>query len=127
MSLTEAPSWLNELVPLDGRWYVVYPPMPAALLVPIVALFGTGVAQQVVAMVEELPEGFAAGGDARARPVARLTRGAEDRLLDLLGGRRGVGAVVDPHVHGAVTLGPEAGHDGKAMVAEGISQHQTTI
>lgn len=39
--LTEAPSWLNELIPAgDGRWYVAYPPMPAVLALPFVALFG---------------------------------------------------------------------------------------
>ena len=30
--LTEAPSWLNELIPKDGVWYVAYPPFPAVLL-----------------------------------------------------------------------------------------------
>jgi hypothetical protein len=45
--LLEAPSWLNELVPGGGGWYVVYPPVPAVLLVPFVALFGTEFPQQV--------------------------------------------------------------------------------
>lgn len=45
--LTEAPSWLNELIPRDGVWYVAYPPMPALLLVPFVAIFGPGFHQQV--------------------------------------------------------------------------------
>ncbi|MEA2537240.1 MAG: hypothetical protein QOF11_1474 [Chloroflexota bacterium] len=45
--LTEAPSWLNELIPKDGVWYVAYPPMPAFLLVPFVAIFGPGFDQQV--------------------------------------------------------------------------------
>ncbi|MEO8228273.1 MAG: hypothetical protein ABI628_00775 [Chloroflexota bacterium] len=45
--LTEAPSWLNELIPKDGGWYVAYPPMPAFLLVPFVAIFGPGFHQQV--------------------------------------------------------------------------------
>ncbi|MGA3058350.1 MAG: hypothetical protein ABSE70_10015 [Candidatus Limnocylindrales bacterium] len=45
--LTEAPSWLNELIPKDGVWYVAYPPMPAILLTPFVAIFGTGFHQQV--------------------------------------------------------------------------------
>ena len=45
--LTEAPSWLNELVPKDGVYYVVYPPMPAVLLMPFVAIFGTGFHQQI--------------------------------------------------------------------------------
>lgn len=39
--LTDAPSWLNELIPAgDGRWYIAYPPMPAVLAMPFVALFG---------------------------------------------------------------------------------------
>ena len=45
--LTEAPSWLNELVPKDGVFYVVYPPVPAVLLMPFVAIFGTEFPQQV--------------------------------------------------------------------------------
>ena len=32
----------NELVPLNGRLYVVYPPMPAVVLVPLVAFSGRG-------------------------------------------------------------------------------------
>ena len=43
--LTENPAWLNELITIDGRYYVVYPPMPAILLVPIVALLGRGFEQ----------------------------------------------------------------------------------
>ena len=39
--LDDAPSWLNELIPAgDGRWYVPYPPMPAILALPFVAVFG---------------------------------------------------------------------------------------
>jgi hypothetical protein len=39
--LDEAPSWLNELIPAgDGRWYVPYPPMPAILALPFVAVLG---------------------------------------------------------------------------------------
>ena len=51
IALDAAPSWLNELVPAanGSGWYVVYPPMPAVLLVPFVAAFGTGLAQQVPA------------------------------------------------------------------------------
>lgn len=49
--LTEAPSWLSELVPADVGWYVPYPPMPAVVLVPFVALFGAAVPQQIVSSV----------------------------------------------------------------------------
>ncbi len=45
--LLEAPSWLNELVPGGGGWYVVYPPVPAVLLLPFVAVFGPEFPQQV--------------------------------------------------------------------------------
>jgi uncharacterized protein (DUF697 family) len=45
--LLEAPSWLNELVPGGGGWYVVYPPVPALLLVPFVASFGIDFPQQI--------------------------------------------------------------------------------
>ncbi len=45
--LTEAPSWLTELIPRDGVWYVPYPPMPAVMLVPFVLLLGTDLHQQV--------------------------------------------------------------------------------
>ena len=45
--LLEAPSWLNELVPGGSGWYVVYPPVPALLLVPFVAAFGIDFPQQV--------------------------------------------------------------------------------
>lgn len=39
--LTDAPSWLAELIPAGpGRWYVPYPPMPAVLALPFVAVFG---------------------------------------------------------------------------------------
>lgn len=49
IALDQAPSWLNELVPATNGsgWYVVYPPMPAVLLLPFVAVFGTGLAQQI--------------------------------------------------------------------------------
>jgi hypothetical protein len=50
--LTEAPPWLNELVPCgDGRYCVVYPPLPAILTLPLVPLFPTAVAQVVAARI----------------------------------------------------------------------------
>ncbi len=45
--LTDHPSWLSELVPHDGVYYVPYPPMPALALMPFVAVFGPGFPQQV--------------------------------------------------------------------------------
>jgi hypothetical protein len=46
LGLTEGPSYLNELVPsANGLYYVVYPPVPAFLVLPAVWLFGTGFEQ----------------------------------------------------------------------------------
>ncbi len=45
--LTEHPSWLSELIPIAGKYYVAYPPMPAILLIPFVAIFGTGFSQTI--------------------------------------------------------------------------------
>ena len=41
---------MNELVPYAGRWFVVYPPMPAIVVLPFVFLWGTGF-NQVIASV----------------------------------------------------------------------------
>jgi hypothetical protein len=49
--VAEAPRWLNELVPFQGRHYVVYPPMPAVLLMPFVAIWGTGMNQGLISVV----------------------------------------------------------------------------
>ncbi|HEU4672304.1 MAG TPA: hypothetical protein VFS32_05335 [Candidatus Limnocylindrales bacterium] len=52
MTLLEAPSWLNELIPAGpGEWYVAYPPFPALLLVPVVAIFGTSIHEQVLSSI----------------------------------------------------------------------------
>ena len=48
--LLEQPSWLNELIPYEGRYYVVYPPLPALLMMPLVALVGTGLNQTLVSV-----------------------------------------------------------------------------
>lgn len=48
--LTENPSWLSELIPVESnRFYVVYPPMPAILLMPFVAVLGKAFPQQFLA------------------------------------------------------------------------------
>jgi hypothetical protein len=49
--LLEAPSWLNELVPVPQGWVVPYPPMPALLALPFVALFGSGFPAQVYSSI----------------------------------------------------------------------------
>lgn len=45
--LLDNPSWLNELVPNPSGvgYFVVYPPLPAVLMIPFVAIFGTGLNQ----------------------------------------------------------------------------------
>jgi hypothetical protein len=45
------PSYLNELVPFAGQYYVVYPPIPAVLLMPIVLIFGPGFDQARASIV----------------------------------------------------------------------------
>ena len=41
LGLTETHTWLNEVVPAaNGLYWVVYPPMPAIVLMPPVAVFG---------------------------------------------------------------------------------------
>ena len=47
--LATNPSHLNELIPLNGKYYVVYPPMPAIAILPFVFLFGTGFNQTLFA------------------------------------------------------------------------------
>ena len=50
--LTEAPPWLNELLPCgDGRFCVVYPPLAAILSLPLVPFFSTAVAQVVASRI----------------------------------------------------------------------------
>ena len=46
------PSWLNELVPnpSGSGYYVVYPPLPAFLITPLVALFGLDLNQTIVSV-----------------------------------------------------------------------------
>jgi hypothetical protein len=46
-------SWLNELVPADNatKWYVVYPPLPAILMTPPVALLGLQFDQTLFSLV----------------------------------------------------------------------------
>ena len=46
-----AAPWLTELVPHEGKWYVVYPPMPAVMMLPWVALFGAEVHTSWVSIV----------------------------------------------------------------------------
>jgi hypothetical protein len=50
--LTAAPPWLNELVPCgDGRWCVVYPPLPAILAMPFAAFLPSSLAQVLASQI----------------------------------------------------------------------------
>ena len=49
---SEAPPWLNELVPCGvERWCVVYPPLPAILATPFATLLPTALAQVLVSRI----------------------------------------------------------------------------
>ena len=49
--LDSNPPWLNELIPINGKYYVPYPPMPAILATPFVLLIGHGFEQQYLAHI----------------------------------------------------------------------------
>jgi hypothetical protein len=75
----------------------------------------SGVAQHVVAVVQELPQRLTLDRGAGARPRARGARLAEDRLLNLLGRRRRVAAVVESDIDRAMAFGPQARHQAGAQ------------
>lgn len=49
--LTDNPAWLNELITFNNKFYVVYPPMPAILLIPFIYVFGTAFPQPVLSII----------------------------------------------------------------------------
>jgi len=51
LNILDPPSWLSELVNFHGYYYVVYPPMPAVLLLPFVALFGPSFDQGILSVI----------------------------------------------------------------------------
>jgi len=51
LNILHPPSWLSELVNFRGNYYVVYPPMPAVLLLPFVALFGPSFDQGILSVI----------------------------------------------------------------------------
>jgi 4-amino-4-deoxy-L-arabinose transferase-like glycosyltransferase len=51
LSLSGGGIALQEVVPYNGNYYVVYPPMPAILLMPFVALFGTGFDESILSIL----------------------------------------------------------------------------
>ncbi len=50
LGVTGGGTSLAEIVPFNGNYYVVYPPMPAVLLLPFVAVFGTGFDQGLMSV-----------------------------------------------------------------------------
>ncbi len=50
LGVTGGGTSLAEIVPYNGNYYVVYPPMPAVLLLPFVAVFGTGFDQGLMSV-----------------------------------------------------------------------------
>ncbi len=50
LGVTGGGTVLAEIVPFHGNYFVVYPPMPAILLLPFVALFGTNVDQSLMSI-----------------------------------------------------------------------------
>lgn len=48
LNIINPPIWLNELVLWKGAYYSVFPPMPAILLIPFVAIFGIGFYQPLL-------------------------------------------------------------------------------
>ncbi len=49
--IEENPPWLSELIPKDGRFYIVHPPMPTLLLLPFRVIFGGIFQQQFLAHI----------------------------------------------------------------------------
>lgn len=49
--LTESIPWLNELIPIDNKYYIVYPPMPAILAMPFRFIMGNKFEQQFLAHI----------------------------------------------------------------------------
>jgi 4-amino-4-deoxy-L-arabinose transferase-like glycosyltransferase len=50
LGLSSSAPALAELVPYNGNFYVVYPPMPAILMLPAVAIFGTRFDQSLMSI-----------------------------------------------------------------------------
>ncbi len=49
--VSQHPAWLNELVLFGGHYFVVYPPMPAILLMPFVFIFGSSFSQPLLSAI----------------------------------------------------------------------------
>lgn len=51
LDVDERPLHLQELLPWQGKWYVVFPPVPSILLVPAVAVFGPTFPQPILSIL----------------------------------------------------------------------------
>lgn len=51
LGVTGAGTALQELVHLNGNYYVVYPPMPAIIMMPFVAIWGTAVDESLMSII----------------------------------------------------------------------------
>ena len=51
LGVSDGGTVLAEIVPFNGNYFVVYPPMPAVLLLPFVALFGTNFDQGLMSIL----------------------------------------------------------------------------
>lgn len=49
--ITQNPPWLNELVPVNGKYYVVYPPMPAIIMMPYIFFFREHASQTTFSII----------------------------------------------------------------------------
>lgn len=49
--IEQNPPWLNELIPKDGKYYIVYPPTPAVLMMPLAFYFGAEIPQTLFSMI----------------------------------------------------------------------------
>lgn len=65
------PANVGDLVALDGHYYLYWPPLPAVLLMPFVAIFGVGFSDQLFTV---------ALGALNVALVALLVRRADERL-----------------------------------------------
>lgn len=48
LDIPNPPSWLNDLAFFHNKYYVPFGPIPAVFLMPIVAILGTGISQQIL-------------------------------------------------------------------------------
>ena len=83
LSLAARPPNLNDWVLENGRWYVSFPPFPAVLLMPLVAIFGLAfndtaftlvVGALNVALLYRLLRKLGAGGEAGEAPHSEWDR-----------------------------------------------------